>query len=313
MKSSLSSLPEVSISRVTGHLSRIALAFAGVFLFGAAASAQTLYTLSASGNWGNSTIWSPVGVPNNIGNTTVTIGSSRTATVDGAYSTGYAFVGAGSSLNITGSGNSLALGNLGSSSISAQISGNATVSSGGGLTSTNLILVNAGGRLTVENASVSLNSFRVSGTVTLNEGAALSGFVGSSGGGVGSSLVFNGGASGFGELTTTTFDATRAGTLSINSGTFAGIGSFTLIDATSWGATAFSAVLFNSNSYTLGQDVVLGDKTWNVSKSGNDLLLNVTAIPEPGTFALLLGAVALGIAGKRVRRSKAGLSADKTA
>lgn len=291
-------------------LTRLALAMAGVLLFVSAASAQTLYTLSSSGNWGTATNWSPVGVPNDIENTTVTVSSSRTATVDGSYATGYIFVGAGSAVNITGVGNSLALGNKGSSSSSAQISGNITVSSGGNLTSTSLVILNSGSILSVTNSTVALSSFRVNGVVNINEGASLSGFVGSSGGGVGSSVVFNGGTTGFGSLTTTGFSADRVGTLSINSGAFTGVGSFTLIDATSW-SSSFSGVLFNGNAYTLGQDVVLGDKTWNVVQSGNDLLL--TVIPEPGTLALIFLAGSLGIARQKCRHRNTSLRSGTTA
>lgn len=298
----LASISEILIPSAFIHrLTRRLLAMAGLLLFVSAASAQTLYTLSSSGNWGTDTNWSPVGIPNDIENTTVTVSSSRTVTIDGSYATGYAFIGAGAAINITGAGNSLALGNKGSSSVSAQISGNLTVSSGGNLTSSSIVIINAGSNFSITNATVSLQSIRVNGVVSINEGAAVSGFVGSGGGGVGSSLVFNGGTSGFGSLTTTGFNADRVGTLSINSGTFAGTGSFTLIDATSWGASAFSSVLFNGNAYTLGADVVLGDKTWNIYKSGNDLLL--TVVPEPGTFALLAGALFIGIAGKKYRRS----------
>ncbi len=298
--------PSAFIHRLTRRL----LALAGLLLFVSASPAQTLYTLSSSGNWGTDTNWSPVGVPNNIENTTVTVGSSRTVNINDSYATGYAFIGSGSSLNITGAGSSLALGNKGSSSISAQVSGNLTVSSGASLTSISNVLVNVGGNFTVTNATVSLQSFRVSGVVNINEGAAVSGFVGSGGGGVGSSLVFNGGTTGFGSLTTTGFSADRVGTLSINPSAYTGTGSFTLIDATSW-SSSFSGVLFNGNAYTLGEDVVLGDKTWNIYQSGNDLLL--TVVPEPGTLSLIFIAVSLGIAGKKYRRSNTVLAAETNA
>ncbi len=80
-------------------------------------------------------------------------------------------------------------------------------------------------------------------------------------------------------------------------------------------ASAGSITGFDSTLFNIGYDPQLADRgfdaasyftgTWSVSMHDNSLYLNYTgasAVPEPSTYAALLGAAALGIVGWRRRR-----------
>jgi hypothetical protein len=75
--------------------------------------------------------------------------------------------------------------------------------------------------------------------------------------------------------------------------------SYTVATASS-GITGFGAENFSLN--TSGFVNALGGGSWSIAQSGNDLnLIFTSAIPEPSTYAMLIGAGALAVAAWRRR------------
>jgi hypothetical protein len=292
-------------------LNKISLGFPPVWMsaavLGACTSlihAQTQYNFNVSeGNWGTATNWSPEGVPNDVSTTTVVVGSGHTANVDGAYSTGFLSVGSSGVVNLAGSGNSLHLGALGSSGQSLQISGGGgqfTVENGASLTTDSLVIIGSGTqsvvrhpRLTITNASATLNRIQFSGSndnvqaeLVLTQGALLTINSVATGSSTASTLIFNAGDSGFGQMiVNNSFEANKVVNLAVNIATFGDIGTYTLIDADTWSG-AFTTITLNGDAYTLGTDVEYNGLTWNMNLIGNDLVL--AAIPEARSSAALL-------------------------
>ncbi len=79
-----------------------------------------------------------------------------------------------------------------------------------------------------------------------------------------------------------------------------------LIASASGGISGFSADKFTLDTSAFTNDLAGG--TWNIAQSGNNLNLvytSASAIPEPSTYAALIGFVALGLAAWRRRRCSA--------
>jgi len=282
--------------------------------------AATVYTYTpSSGSWGTAANWNTESYPDDTDDSNVTIGSGKNVAInDGSFSAGYIFVGSSGILTASGSGNGLTIG------ATVNASGNSMVLSGNGgiLNVSDNAFVQGFGRLLIgdtttpgsvthptleiTNATVSFSSIQfaggnanVQGQIVLNGGAELTLANFTSGAAHGGSLVFNGDSLGFGSLSIGTLEAGKVVNLLINPGSYTGLGSFTLIDATSWSGS-FSSIVFNGSEYTFGTDVVIGEQTWNIDRSGNDLILNV--IPEPAV-GWLLGISTVVLLGRWGRRS----------
>lgn len=287
---------------VTFVLTVVALAC----LMATSASAQVQYTYTTSGalksgDWSVATAWSTPGdgsVPNDIANSKVVILSGSTVTISSAesYATGYVGFGSGGALYVTGTGASLSLGKLGgSNNTSLQTGLNSIVSISNGATLTASGLLSNSGQFSITNASATFSSvqFGASGTqqLILNEGGHLTLSTITSGSSTAGALLFNGGASGFGDIS---IAAMRAGStlipsLALNSGSYlysgSGTDTFTLISASTWTGN-FTSITLNGSAYTLGTDVsIAGNGTWNINQVGTNLIL--TVVPEPLTAALL--------------------------
>lgn len=280
-----------------------------LFAFGAQyTNAQTTYdSQSGTVDWGTATSWSPEGIPNNITDTKVNVNSGSTVNVSGSYSTGYIFVGSSGVLNISGSGASISIGNQGGSPSSSamSISGNGgqiIVEDGATLTAQGGVYLGSGApgsvshpRINVTNATVDFGTFafyganaNVQAEIVLNEGASFHwGFTGSSSSS-NTTLIFNGGATGFGQAIVGNLYGSRLGNLAINPGSYVGENTFTLLDVTTW-SSDFNTISFNGSAYTLGSDVDYNGYTWNIDRSGNDLVMSTVAVPEMSTTASVLG------------------------
>ncbi len=282
--------------------------------------AATVYNyLPASGSWGTAANWNTGSYPNDTNDSNVTIGSGKTVNVnDGSFSAGYIFVGSSGVLTASGAGHGLTIGNtVGGSGQSMALSGNGgrfTISDGAVVQGAGTLIVGDSStpgsvthpRLEITKASATFSTLQFIGgnsnvqdQVVLNEGASLTLSSITTGSAQGGYLIFNGGASGFGSLAIGTFAANKVVNLQINSGSYLGNGSFTLIDATSWSG-AFSSILFDGSAYTFGTDVTVGDRTWNINRVGSDLVLNV--VPEPATWCLLGSGMFAVLYGVRRRR-----------
>lgn len=263
------------------------------------------------------TNWSTGTVPNDTNDSNVTIGSGKTANVnDGKFSAGYIYVGSSGVLILSGSGNGLTIGNtVNTSGASLALAGN-----GGQTFIQNSAVLSASGRLllgdavtpagvthprlTITNATVNFSSLQFLGgnanvqpELILNEGATLTLDGVTTGSSYGGTLIFNGGITGFGKLNIGTFDATKVVNLQINPSLYTGTGTFTLINATTWTGN-FSSITFNDSTYIFGTDIGVGNNTWNISRSGSNLVLNV--VPEPGMLGCLItGAGVLYFVGRR--------------
>ena len=93
-----------------------------------------------------------------------------------------------------------------------------------------------------------------------------------------------------------TLTGPASGTITVNladSGGFTA-GTYTLIDATGASLSSIGATAFELGSSIAGYD-------FTFTQDGNLFLLTASAIPEPATFAALLGACALGLAALRRR------------
>jgi hypothetical protein len=299
-------------------------ALASLLLFGAhtAAAQTTNYNFtSADGLWGVPSNWDQNAVPNDITNTASYINSGTAATVNGSYSTGYVYIGSSGSLTISGSGASLNIGNLGANQNGMSIAGGGgqvIVEDGATLSATGSVYLGGTAsptspthpRITVTNATVNFGTLafygpddNVQAEVVLNEGAHFHvTFTGSSNSND-TTLIFNGGASGFGQFTGNNFYADRVSNLAINAGSYTGEGTFTLIDISNNWYNEFNTISFNGTAYTLGTDVDYNGYTWNIDRSGTDLVMSVT-VPESSTFASLLGLSAL-LSVWALRRKKA--------
>lgn len=77
-----------------------------------------------------------------------------------------------------------------------------------------------------------------------------------------------------------------------------GEGTYTLIDAS--GVTALSSI--GATQFELGTAV--GGYTYYFTQVGQTFVLNVTAVPEPATYAAILGVAVLGVAGLVNRRRR---------
>jgi len=316
--------PSLSTKRILKHMSCGALA--GLFALSAhTALAQTNYDfIGVDGVWSDASNWDPNGVPNDINNTKSYINSGQSVTVDGNYSTGFVFVGGSGVLTVSGAGNSLSIGNAGGNNPTgfsiAGHGGQVIVENGATLNVTGETYL--GGdvtpgapshpRITVTNATANFGTLafygpdtNVQGELVLNEGADVHiNFTGSSNSKQ-TTLIFNGGASGFGQATGDV-DAARIYGLAINPGSWTGEGTFTLIDD-ALDAT-FTTITFNGSAYVLGDDVTYGGYNWNVTQTGTtdgDLILNVSVIPEARSLASLLGLTALLTIVARRRKNQA--------
>lgn len=275
-----------------------------LMLVSATAQIQYTYTTSGalkSGDWSVSAAWSTPGdgsVPNDIANSKVSILSGSTVTISSAesYSTGYVGFGSTGALYVAGTGANLVLGKLGGSgNTSLQTGTGSVVSIANGATVSASGMLSNSGQFSITKASATFSSVQFGSTgtlqVVLNEGARLTLSSITSGSGAGT-LVFNGGASGFGGLTISAF---RAGaglipSLALTSGSYvysgSGTDTFTLISATSW-AGSFTGITLNGSAYTLGTDVSMtGNGVWNINQVGTNLIL--TVVPEPETARLLV-------------------------
>lgn len=282
-------------------------AFTLAFLTAMSASAQVQYTYTTSGalkagDWSVAAAWSTPGdgsVPNDIANSKVSIlsGSAVTISSGESYATGYVGFGSGGALYVTGTGANLTLGKLGGSGITSIQTGiNSIVSVSNGATLTASGMLSNSGQFSITNASATFSSVQFGGTgtqqVLLNEGAHLTLSSVTSGSSTAGALLFNGGATGFGDLT---ISAMRAGsglipTLALTSGSYlysgSGTETFTLISSASAWTGSFTSITLNGSAYTLGTDVsITGNGIWNINQVGNNLIL--TVVPEPATAALL--------------------------
>lgn len=300
-------------------------ALASILSFGAyQASAQTNYLFQAAdGNWNTPANWDQNAVPNDISNTTAQVGSGMTATINGGetYSTGFLYVGSSGVLNITGSGSTLNLGNLGSSTSSLNIAaggGQVHVTNGATLTATGYLRLGNGvsaavahPSLTITKATVNVQTTAFGGSSTdvqpeliINEGGLfIANFTGSVAATNNTTLIFNGGVSGFGQAQIKTMYGSRIGNLAINSGSYVGEGTFTLLDSDNW-VDDFTTISFNASAYTLGTEIQYNGYKWNIDRVGNNLMLTTTLIPEASTTVVMMGAVALLI-GAWIRRRNA--------
>ncbi len=151
------------------------------------------------------------------------------------------------------------------------------------------VTINSGGRI----APGMVGEYEI-GTLTFNGGLTLTG---------GSILDFQ-----LGGPTTTdsmrvasgTFAGPSSGTVTINFSNFEdgfGLGSYTLINYT----TATGTSNLSASSFSLGSTVA--GYSYGLSLAGSTLQLNVSAIPEPSTYAAIFGAFALGLAIYRRRQA----------
>ena len=74
------------------------------------------------------------------------------------------------------------------------------------------------------------------------------------------------------------------------------------IATASGGVLGFNANVFNINTSAFSDQNSIAGGTFSVSNVGNDIFLNYTAIPEPSTYAMLIGG--LGLLAFLRRRSK---------
>ncbi|MEZ0218249.1 MAG: beta strand repeat-containing protein [Rariglobus sp.] len=130
------------------------------------------------------------------------------------------------------------------------------------------------------------------GTLTFSSTLDISGLAGGSGG-----LLFNLAGTGASDKIASGALTIGTGVLDINDFSFTtlagyGVGTYTLLGATSIVGTLGS----NLTGTVGGLDAVL-------SISGNDLVLTVSSIPEPSTYAALAGLGVLGLAAVRRRRT----------
>lgn len=166
-----------------------------------------------------------------------------------------------------------------------------TVNSAGTLGGTGII---AGAATAASGSFLSAGaSSGVAGTLTFSSTLDISGLAGGTGG-----LLFNLDGTGASDKIASGALTIGTGVLDLNDFSFTtlsgyGVGTYTLMDATSIVGT-----LGSSLTGTLGGlDAVL-------SISGNDLVLTVSAIPEPATYAMIAGAGLLGFALYRRRRDR---------
>lgn len=269
-----------------------------------------------------------------------TIGGSNTtgtATFSGTITLGaFAASGTGSSLRVTSaSGGTVDFsGNItdGSNSVALLLNGTGSVRftratgmnyDGGTTVSSGTLLVNntsgsgtGTGAVSVGSAATLGGSGIISGNTTLASGSFLA--PGASAGAAGNltfggnldisglaagtgGLLFDLGAAGSGDKITLSTGALSigSGVLDFNDFSFTalsgfGAGVYTLIDT----STSIVGTLGSNLTGTVaGLDAVL-------SLSGNDVILTVTAIPEPSTFAALLGTSALGAAALSRRKRR---------
>lgn len=298
----------------------------GILATGVSASpalfADTTYTSAANGDWSASSTWTGGQVPNDRADALVSI--TNNVTVTGSFEAKRLTVQG--QLGISGAGNGLTLGSDGNG-IGLRIQGwgsyVVSVSDGASLVSSGDLYLGEGTpsgslrtpTLELTNATASFNRLRfnngnatVSPKIILNEGAQLTAssvLAASNGGGT---LVFNGGATGFGSLELVTMTANYIPKLEINSGAFVGTGNFTLIDAANWSAS-FDSILLNGGAYTLGTSVLIGEHNWSVDLLGTNLVLQVQAIPETSTTVIAISAAVLAVV--FVRRSRLAAKAGK--
>jgi fibronectin-binding autotransporter adhesin len=163
------------------------------------------------------------------------------------------------------------------------------------------------GPVTVGSGATLGGSGFIAGLTTLGSGAILD--PGSSPG----TLTFTGGLT----LDTGSILNFQLGTVSdlirVSGGTLTGpigTGGVTLNFSDSGGFTAGTYTLINYTSATLGNfesgDFIIGSSisgyTYDLALAGDTLQLTASAIPEPGTYAAIFGALALGFAAYRRRR-----------
>jgi autotransporter-associated beta strand protein len=102
---------------------------------------------------------------------------------------------------------------------------------------------------------------------------------------VGGSLILSPGALGFELDTPATTGMITCGSLGLNNQQFS---DFTFTETPNFGPGTYDLIAFGSYSGNLGSSSgMLGAYSANLAISGNDLVLNVTAVPEPSTLALL--------------------------
>lgn len=107
----------------------------------------------------------------------------------------------------------------------------------------------------------------------------------------------------FSDSVNTSSQQIATGTLSAASATFTGSGNYTFTSGVSSGAT-FLATIQATYSGNLAMEAPLVTGTMlNTGFGQQGITLNVSAIPEPSTYAALAGALALGVVMLRRRRS----------
>jgi len=254
--------------------------------------------------------------------TSTSIGGSKTWTVNNSTTVTFANAWTGNSgwsVTKAGTGTLVFNGNLNSTGVGVIVSAgtfalNGAASSYTGTTTVNggTLLINGAktgtGTVAVNSTGTLAGSGTVGGAVTAASGSFLS--AGASSGTAGtltfsSTLDISGLAAGTGGLL---FDLGATGSsdkISLTSGALS-IGSGVL----DWNDFSFSALggygagtytLFSTSTSivgTMGSNLsgTIGGLSGALSISGNDIVLTVTAIPEPATYAMLAGITILGVA-----------------
>lgn len=212
----------------------IVLATAVVVAAWGAARGQTAYSTLSSGNWNDSSIWSPTGVPTGSLGDSVSVSGSTTVFIADAESALRASFGTGASspgnFSITSTG-SLLIGGIASTSGRMFISTNSTAPSVGTIDAGGVLRFDSnasGGGLTLALNDGSNGSLIVNGTLDYSQvigGSSNGPYIGYKGAGT---LTVNPGASVDFRTTTTSsqvemgFNQGAVSTLNINGGTFTG-------------------------------------------------------------------------------------------
>ncbi|MCC6415300.1 MAG: autotransporter-associated beta strand repeat-containing protein [Opitutaceae bacterium] len=242
-------------------------------------------------------------------------GSARTfAIADGSASTDMSISG-----QIGGSGGSLA--KTGSGTLS--LSGNNTYSGGTTVSNGTLIASHANalgsGNVSISGGTLHFNSVSVANDIALNSGTLTA-----SAGGFGTSGALSGSGTIGSSLTVSTYnwlltDNSTASQLTLAASSTLTLSTLNLSFANNWNPSQGQSFWNSNQSWTVvaggtGSSITLASlgsgSTWGtgsfaLSNSGTNLTLNwtATAVPEPSTYAAILGAVALvGVAAVRRRK-----------